>query len=339
MYRENSTDSSIKRFVLIIPFGIFLIILLWNYRDLQIIENEKFLSVAQKNIIRSFDLLPTRGDIYDRKKRLIVDSRPAFSIYINPSVFKQDTILISRLEELIEDSVASKYMRTRLFKRRYSPIEKILVKRHISDELMAQVIENKEFLPGVRVEVDPKRNRVADVKASHTLGYIKEINEKQLKQKPEFKRGDVIGKQGVELKYNKALFGERGQKSYVADAYGNPVKKLDSEFGGETPAVDGKDLYLTLDIELQKLSEKLLVGKRGTAIVLDARTGGVLSIASAPTYEPELLARPISVKDWKWLTSKKQGEALLDRTVKGQYPPGSVYKMITLIAGLNEGLS
>ena len=338
MYRENPADSSIKRFVLIVPFGILLIILLWNYRELQIVESDKFLNVAQKNIIRSFDLLPTRGDIYDRKKRLIVDSRPAYSIYISPSVFKKDTSLVSRLDFIMEDSIATFYMKKRLKKRRYSSIEKILVKRHISDELMALLIENKESLPGVRVEVDPKRNRASDIKASHTLGYIKEINEKQLRKNPRFKRGDVIGKQGIEKRYNAELFGRRGSKSYVADAYGNPVKELDEAFGGEEAAIDGKDLYLTLDIDLQHLAEKLLNGKRGSIVALDPKTGGILAIASAPTYKPELLAKSISVKDWKWLTNKKQGEALLDRSVKGQYPPGSVYKMVALIAGLNEGL-
>ena len=337
MYRENPADSSLKRFVIIIPFVVLTFFLMGSYYNLQIVEHDKFLSVANKNIIRSIDLLPTRGDIYDRKKRLIVDSRPAFSIYIQPKLFKNDTLLQQRLSKLIDDSLATELMKSRLEKRRYSPLEKILVKRHISDELMSQIVENKKFLPGVWVDVDPKRNRAEDIKASHTLGYVKEINEQQLKENPFFKRGDVIGKKGVERRYNNELFGTRGYKSYVADAYGNPVKALDDEFGTEERAIDGKDLYLTLDVDLQRLAEKRLEGKRGAIVVLDAKTSGILAIASAPTYSPELLSKPISTKDWKWLTSEEEGKPLLNRTVHGIYPPGSVYKMVALIAGLNEG--
>jgi penicillin-binding protein 2 len=338
MYRENPPDVAFKRILFILPIFVFLLILLWNFYKLQINKGESFQSVSKSNIIRSFDVLPIRGDIHDRNNKLLVDSRPAYSVLISPYLFKTDTVLRAKFFAILSDSIAEKNTLKRLKKRRYGKNEKMLVKRHISQKLMTEIIENSVELPGISVRVDPKRHRMQNIRASHTIGYIKEVTDRELDKFKQYKLGDVIGKSGIERQYDSILFGVKGKKNYVADAYGNPVSELQDEFGFEEKAVDGRDLYLTLDSKMQSVAESLMVGKRGSIVAIDAKTGGVLSIVSSPDYEPDILAKPISNKDWTRLISRKQGMALLNRSLRGQYPPGSVYKMIPLIAALNEGI-
>ena len=259
MYRENPREARYKAYAFIFLTSILFVMLVYGYYRIQLVETDIYKFASQKNIVREFDVLPTRGDLYDRNGILIVDNRPAFSLSVNRRLYMKDTLLQNKLLNILNDSTIEM---SHIYKRKYRGADKVVIKRQLDDETLSFLWENKKHIPGVYVEQDPVRNFNGNINAAHVLGHVQEIIRKDLLRTKKFKAGDMIGYQGLEKQYNHLLFGEKGKKSYVFDAYGNIVDDISGEFSFDIPEVDGKDLFISLDSKIQFVAESLLVNKK-----------------------------------------------------------------------------
>src|SRR4030042_1657555 len=208
----------------------------------------------------------------------------------------------------------------------------VLVRSDLTWEALARVETYQSELPGVMVQIQPKRQYRHKGQAAHVLGYLGEVTDVQLKSGKfsGYKMGDYLGRCGVELAWEKYLRGQRGYRRIEVDAYGRELGQLDRIF--PTP---GANVFLTLDDKLQQEAEACLEGKMGAIVALDPRSGKILAMASSPTYSQEAFERGLSVSEWQKLSTAKD-HPLENRPLKGQYPPGSTFKIVMAVAGLEE---
>lgn len=263
MYRENPNATALKAYTYMAVSIALLSILIIGYYNVQITESEKYQVASKQNIIREFDVMPTRGDIYDRKQKLLVDNRPAFSLYVNRDLYRKDTLLQQTVYDLINDSTIDF---NRLYKKKYAATNEVLLKRHISPKLMSTLIENKSRLPGIYIKNDPVRNFHQSINGAHILGTLREVSQRELESLKDHKAGDFIGYEGLEKFYNTTLYGSKGTKSFVFDALGNQVSEVDEDIAYDVPEIDGKDIYTSIDARIQFVAESLLVDKKGAII-------------------------------------------------------------------------
>jgi len=329
---KNGTHefSSIFTYVNIVIIVAFSLIFsrLWY---LQIIKGDYFRNLSENNRIRIQDVPAPRGILYDRRGIPLVDSFPSFDV----SLFRQDVPdlqslipALSRALSLDAEKVKSKLNGNR----RISSPQPVKMKTDISRQELAMVETRRLDLPGVMVDVVIRRNYPYGNLASHLIGYLGEISEEEL-EKEEFlnhKMGYFIGKYGVEQKFESDLMGENGGRQIEVNALGRKMRVL-----GNVEPSPGNNLFLTLDLELQKAAEEAMAGKKGAVVAMDPQNGDILAIASKPDFDPNLFARGISPENWKSLAGNP-ARPLQNRATQGQYPPGSVYKIITAIAGLEE---
>lgn len=320
------------KFVILIVVAVFvaLVLRLWY---LQLIKGPEYRVKSENNRIHLQDIPPFRGMIYDRHNELLVDNRPSFALYIIPEdIQDREHLLISlsRLVDLAPDHIEGKLKEA---SRRY-PFNPILVKKALTREELALIETNFYNLPGVMIQVKPQRNYILREFASHVIGYLGEIDETQLTSGkfPENKTGDLIGKYGVEMKWQNQLNGIRGGEQVEVDAAGRKLRVISSK-----PPIPGANIGLTIDRELQFLAEKGLEGKTGAVVALDPSNGEILAMASSPAFDPNLFIGRIDLDEWKRIVSSKDSP-LQNRTIAGQYPPGSVFKIVVALAGLEEGL-
>jgi penicillin-binding protein 2 len=324
---------------------------------LQVAATSEFAAAAQSNSVRLINEPPIRGRILDAKGRPLVDNRIANAITIDRSLSPaRRSIVVNRLAELLEKPAEA--IRAKLRDPRVSPYTSVPVAVDVGYEDLAYVSEHREDFPGVRAEpIAIRRYRNGQVGA-HVLGYVGEINEAEMTAQPpsgNYELGDTIGKAGVELTYEADLRGTPGTEQVEVDATGKVVRTLSSR-----RPKPGHDVKLTLDIDVQKLAEeslaqgivaaratqdksykkgfKTLAATAGSLIVLDATDGSVVAMASNPTYDPNRFSNGIPTPEWERLNDPAFHYPLIDRAISGQYAPGSTFKLITAIAGLNSGV-
>ena len=274
-----------------------------------------------------------RGTIMDRNEETLVSIRPSFNLYVTPEDARNLPETLTWLNEIVDfdkEQVSQKVKESRSFKQ-------VLIKRDIQRKAVAIVEENKMRLPGIEINVEPLRNYVHGPLASHVLGYLGEISRDKLKSlnDPSYEQGDFIGKNGLEVIYETLLRGKKGFKEVEVDVLGREFKTL-----RKLPPKRGNTLTLTLDLRVQKILEKLMTGTpenpiSGSVVMMKVHTGEIIAIASKPSFNSNLFAAGISRKHWKNLTQDKL-HPLQHRTISGQYPPGSTYKIVTALAGLEE---
>jgi len=312
--------------------GLFLL-LIWRLFYLQIYTTQKYCLQSQKNHIREVTLEPLRGLIYDREGKVLVENTPAYSVYGIPHELSHTPHVLDRLSGILNLSVSE--IRKNVKERQHGRFSPVRLKRQVSFKEVSLLEENKLLFPGVGVWVDPKRHYPSSAHAAHVLGYIGEISTGELKKLAEkgYKRGDIIGKRGLEAEYDQDLRGKEGLEYVEVDALGRQIRKLKSE--KSIPPVPGKNLILGLDADLQSLAENRLKGKRGSVVLLDARDGSVLALASMPDYDLKEFSGVITNKIWdKYF--KNPENPMYNRAVQSSYPPGSTYKPIAAIGGLDS---
>lgn len=307
-----------------------LVLRLWY---LQLIKGPEYRVKSENNRIHLQDIPPFRGMIYDRHDELLVDNRPSFDMYIIPEDIQDRKNLflsLNRLIALTPDLVEGKLKEA---SRRY-PFKPILVKKALTREELALIETNIYNLPGVMIQVKPQRNYIFREFAPHVIGYLGEIDETQLMSGkfPENKPSDFIGKYGVEMKWQNQLNGVRGGEQIEVDAAGRKLRVISRK-----PPVPGANIGLTIDREMQALAEKGLEGRTGAVVALDPTNGEILAMASSPAFDPNLFIGRIDRDEWEQIVSSKDSP-LQNRTIAGQYPPGSVFKIVVALAGLEEGL-
>jgi len=320
--------KKITLFVVIIVGILF--VRLWF---LQIISGAQYRKKSESNRIDLRDILPVRGMIFDRNDELLVDNRASFALGVVPEDIKNLDGLIDDIGSLIEiDGLsAKKKINEGLYQ---NPFNSVCIKRDLTRDELARVEPNIFHLPGVIIEVKPKRHYVYGPLAAHLIGYLGEIDKEQLNKAiyEENKAGDFVGKFGVEKKWQRYLNGVRGGQQVEVDASGRRLRVLFKK-----AAKPGFNIHLTIDKDLQMIAERSLKNGAGAIVAMNPVTGEVLTMASSPSFNPNDFAKGIDEKGWKQLISNPRFP-LQNRVTSGQYPPGSLFKIVVAIAGLEEGV-
>ena len=309
---------------------LFLLAGLWN---LQILQRGYYKELAEKNQIRSITLVAPRGKILDRNGKIIVDNRPSFTLSLMrehlSSIESSVNLLASGLNLEVD------FLKSQVEKHRHQPSYlPIVIKEDLTAGDLAFIESHRLEFPGLDVIRQPRRFYREGQLAAHLLGYVGEISEKQLETE-EFrycKAGDFIGKAGVERVYNRILTGVDGERRVMVDSRGREVAVLDS-----VEPVPGNDLRLTIDLDIQRAAENGFGEKGGAAVSLDPRSGEILSLVSRPAFDPNSFSSRISKKEWVDLINDPR-KPMQNRAIQSRFPPGSVFKIIMTIAGLQEGI-
>ena len=301
---------------------------------LQIVQGERYTYLSENNRIRIKRVPGTRGMIFDREGQLLVDSRPSFDLIFVPEDSGE------RPENTLK--LLAGYLRRdpgellKIFEenKNRAAFDELVLGRDIDWPAVVAVETHQLDLPGVSLRARPRRNYSDGPMAAHVLGYLGEINQKQLKNLKDqgYVIGDEIGQYGLERRWEELLRGQSGGQQVEVDALGRRVRVLH-----EVTDVPGYTVHLTLDRQLQETAYEALKGKEGTIVALDVNSGAVLALASTPAFDPNTFARGIKSDEWTGLI-KDQLRPLSNRATQGQYPPGSTFKIIMSIAGLEEGV-
>lgn len=298
---------------------------------LQLIKGEEYRRLSETNCVRLKSIKSSRGLIYDRHHNLLVDNRPAFDLTIVLEDAHPVNETIEKLADLIdvpfEDLMGSiKKAGKSAF---YKPLT---LKRDISRDLLAIVEAHKFDLPGIHIDIEPTRHYIYKKTAAHLLGYLGQINRKELQSGsyPTVRTGDSIGRYGIEKSFEPFLQGKRGGRQVEVDVNGRVIKVLKT-----VPPVSGNDLHLTLDLELQKTAEQLLGENDGAVVAIDPSNGDVLVMASAPSFDQNDFIGGISTKKWQALMTDP-GKPMNNKAIQAEYPPASTYKILTAMAALEE---
>ncbi len=307
---------------------LFLCARLWY---LQIYKGEEFKRLSERNSIKYVRLQSYRGNILDRSGRLLAGVEPSFNIGVVLKDVKDVEGLIARLSTLLDET--STDIRMRLVSSKGQPSYlPVIVKRNASWDEVARIESRLYRLPGVVVEVAPARQYPYGTVAPHLLGYLGEISLEQVKSGnfPHAVPGDLVGKSGIELKFERELAGRSGYKMIEVDARGRMVKVLKVE-----KPFPGKDIQLSINLDLQLAAEDALSGKSGAVVALDPRNGQILAMASSPKFDPRIFAEGLTEMEWKQLNDPLL-TPLVNKAIQGQYAPGSTFKIVMAAAGLNE---
>ena len=247
-------------------FFLFLIgILALRLWILQVIQGEVLRRRSENNRIKTKPVPGIRGKILDRNGLLLARNRAAFHLALIPRSIPDLENSLSRLKE----QTGLDPVRAMAEIRRGNPFKPIIVQRNLSREAVAQVMEHRWELPGVLIQINPQREYPYNAIAAQMMGYLGKISKSQLKKEKDYRHGDMIGKQGIERDFEETLRGSRGRRWVEVDAFGREIKLL-----GERPAKPGKNLVLTLDLELQQMAESLMADRPGVLIAIDPRNGG-----------------------------------------------------------------
>src|SRR5215468_2715128 len=313
--------------------GIFLILLYGLWR-LQVMQSDYYSLAAERNRIRNVPVLAPRGKILDREGRVIVDNYPSFSALLlrdSSRDLNADADLIASGLHLYPEEVRARIKRFASMPQ-YQPI---FLKEDITPDELAFIDSHRNELPELDTIVAHRRLYPRKGFMAHLVGYVGEVTDDMLNQ-PQFELynpGDVVGISGVERQYNALLMGKNGSRQAVVDSPGREVGRL-----GESEAIPGKQLKLTIDLDLQIAAEEQLQGKNGAVVAMDPHTGEILAMASGPTFDPNDFAVRVSRDEWNKLITDPD-KPLLNKAIQAQLAPGSTFKIIMATAGWQEGIA
>ena len=325
----NQSRSNIVRLIFA---GMFLIIAAQLFH-LQIVS-AKYKQQAQQNALYRKSIYPSRGIIYDRKGRAILNNTILYDLMVTPSQVKNiDTAYFCQLLGIDTADFRSRILDAKF---KNGPFRPTIFEDLLPPDMYARLEENIWKFPGFNLQERPVRVYPFNA-AAHIMGYVGEVDSGILKRSNNYYQlGDYVGRSGLEQYYEKELMGQRGIEFWLKDNKNRLVghyqdKTLD------TPAIAGKNLHTYMDIELQQLAERLLSGKTGAVVALEPSTGGILAMASGPNFNPNSLTGPDKQANYARLVLDVSGP-LLNRAIKGQYAPGSTYKPVGALIGLDEGV-
>jgi penicillin-binding protein 2 len=316
-----------------IILGIFLILAYGLWR-LQVMQSDYYSLAAERNHTRNVPVLAPRGKILDREGRIIVDNYPSFSALLlrdSSRDLNGDADLIAQGLHLDPNEV-----RTRI--RRFASMpqyQPIFLKEDITPDELQFIEAHRNELPELDTIMAHRRLYPRNGFMAHLVGYVGEVSEDMLNQ-PAFELynpGDVVGISGVERQYNTLLMGKNGSRQALVDSHGREVGRL-----GETEAIPGKQLKLTIDLDLQIAAEEALAGKNGAVVAMDPHTGEILAMVSGPTFDPNDFAVRVSRDEWNKLVNDPD-KPLLNKAIQAQLAPGSTFKIIMSVAGWQEHIA
>lgn len=319
-----------RKYIIISVFVITGIIYLSRLFYLQVIDNTYALS-ADINVLRNITQYPARGLIYDKKGKLLVYNEAAYDLMVTPGQVKEfDTLELSTLL-----GIDIEVCKNRLEKaRKYSMYKASVFEKQISKESFGYLEEKLYKFPGFYVQPRTLRKYSYPI-AAHLLGYVGEVNQGIIDANPYYRAGDYIGISGIESSYEKELRGRKGSKLVMVDVH-NREQGSYQHGKYDTIAIMGRDLYTHLDADLQAYGEKLMHNKKGSIVAIEPSTGGILVLISSPSYDPNLLVGRVRAENFKALQADTL-KPLFNRALMAQYPPGSTFKPVNALVGLQEG--
>jgi penicillin-binding protein 2 len=314
---------------LVIVLAAFLVLGLRLFH-LQVVQGKEYRRLSENNCIRLQGIDPPRGQILDRRRRLLVDNRPSFNLVMVPRDAKPVDATLARLADGVGLDLEAL---TQVAERTRSVYRPVVLRADIDRDLLAAVEARRYDLPGVTVDVKALRRYVYGDSAAHLLGYMGEINAEELAggRYPGCRSGDSIGKFGIEKNCEPLLRGQPGGRQVEVDARGQVIRILKT-----VEAVPGHNVVLTIDHRLQAVAERCLGDRAGAVVAVDPRNGEVLVMASRPSFDPNAFVGGISRRDWQALVENPR-RPMENKAIQATYPPASTYKIVTAMAGLQEG--
>lgn len=337
---ERSYIEKKMRVYLIIVSVIFSI-LVFRLAYMQLLQNDKFSTLASENRIRLITITAPRGEVFDRNGVKMVGNQPVYTVSL-VNLERKDTGVVERLAGILGMDPEEIQQKIDQQKRLYEPVK---IASMIPLEVVTRIEEQRMDLPGVAIDIEPLREYPNGNLLAHVMGYVRQINEEQLAANKDkgYKLGDPYGQTGLENTCEQYLRGQDGGRQVEVDSMARPVRDL-----GIKAPVPGNNLVLTIDHKVQKVAEEALVrasqqaikegygeARAGAAVALDVHSGQVLALASYPTYDPVKLSGVLSQKDYNDIFNSPW-KPMLNRALLA-YAPGSTYKMIVAMAGLETG--
>ena len=305
-------------------------VLLLGFWKLQVIDSDRYTSMAERNRVRSIPVIAPRGRMLDRDGRVLVDNRPSFSVLL----LRDDSGLVEKYLPVISDGLGIPMddLKDQLYNTRNLPkFQPIIIKPEASDADIAYIESHRSDIPVLEMISVSRRRYLPNGFLAHAEGYVGEVSEQQIEaSNGKLRPGDFAGKFGLERQYNDLLQGTDGQRRVIVNSVGKEVDHLTTQ-----EAIPGKQIQLTIDYDLQLVAEQSLGARPGAVVALDPRTGEVLAMASHPALDPNDFAVRISNDDWKNLNEDPQ-KPLLNRAIQAQLAPGSVFKIVTATAMLED---
>src|SRR5262245_34951408 len=307
---------------------------------LQVLSGDNYVAVARENRVREIKVQAPRGEIVDRHGVALVENRNSLSIKLTPDKLPASRAdrneLYRRLGKLLGLNPGRLQRRTER-ELKALPYSKPTIKQDVNPNLVAYVLERQEEFPGVEPESEFLREYPHGVIGAHLFGQVGEVSPQELKDTRfnGVSMGDRVGKAGIEAEYDRFLRGRNGAARVEVDALGNLTKTL-----RRVQPVQGKQLRLSLDLNVQRVAQQALAGGtgRGAFAVMNVHNGEVVALGSEPSFDPNIFTKPISQRRLDALNSDALGKPLFDRAIQGGYPTGSTFKLITATAALQSGL-
>ena len=333
---NNSNDDYIGRLKPLTFLAVLVIVvLIVRVGYLQIYDGEYYSRLADGNRIRIIPSVAPRGTFFDRNGQLLVTNRPGFAVSLLP-LSEPNQAVIEKVSKLLNIPVEEIQKKIDA----HVGFDPIRIKTDITPDVVTIIEEQKNEYPGVVIEVQPIRNYILMQEGAHTFGYVSEISDEELEKKKSegYRSGDMIGKFGLEKVYDKEIRGENGGEQVEVDVAGKPVQIL-----GKKEPRPGYDLILTIDKDLQTAAEQAvdsmlaqIHANAAAAVVLNPQNGEILAMVSRPAFDPNLFAHGISEKDWNAINTNPY-HPMDNKTITGEYPPGSTFKIVTGTAALAAG--
>jgi penicillin-binding protein 2 len=335
------TATWLFRIVVVLLFGI-LTAQLWR---LQVVDNRVFTDRGTQNWLRQAVIQPQRGVIYDRNRTLLATNAPIFVVSITPADVpkgRMQEIVIRLANELrVPPDDIQKTVDQRQARRDYNPFNSISVASNVDRDAIMRISEHQIEMPGVQIGVESTRKYTEGTLIAHLIGYMGAISAEDADRLEEegYRLDDHLGAAGVEQAYEKDLRGQAGKRIYQVEVTGQEVGELRRQ-----DAQPGNNLVLTLDLDLQRdvmriLQEGLRNAPGGAAIVMDPRSGEILAMVSTPSFDANIISDPAREDDLTRLLNDHEGTPMFPRAFSGQYPPGSVFKLVTGSAALQESVA
>ena len=331
--REEKVSPFRLTAVQYVLLGIFLFLAFGLWR-LQVARSDYYSSLAEQNRIKQVPILAPRGKLLDREGRIIVDNYPSFSVLLLRDQNRNLELDADKISEGLH--IPPDELRARLKRMIAVPgYQPLFLKDDITPDELAFIESHRADLPELDIITVHRRLYPKNGFMAHVIGYVGQVSEEMLTQ-PQwelYNPGDVVGMSGLEQYYNDVLMGKNGSRQVLVNSRGKEVGML-----SDVPAVPGKQLKLTIDLDLQIAAEEALEGRPGAIVAMDPRTGEILAMVSRPAFDPNAFAVRVSRDEWNQLI-KDPGKPLLNKAIQAQLAPGSVFKIIMATAGLQEGIA
>src|SRR5438552_759593 len=342
VYRDDQKFLNFRINVLLWANVIVFVFLAGSFWFVQGVQADKYRGLSEANALRETVTPAKRGLIMDRNGKILADNQPAYSLTIDRIVMRpivrsdpgHRAKLITFLSGVL--SVPPQEIEARFEKGKEIPMARpINIGEDLSMEQVASIQAQSVLFPELNVTPVQRRNYPYGTMAAHAMGFIGEVNERELAQHKDLRQGDLIGKRGVELMYDNYLRGKDGAEYWEYDSHG---RRLSEYVPARKQAIGGDNVYLTLDFELQRRAEQYFVENEmvGAAVALEPRNGEVLAMVSSPAYNPNVYSKRFTPDVYKTIVSNPF-KIELNRTIQGLYSPGSVFKAVMAMAGLSDG--